>query len=188
MNRELCHRVTSFLAAIACATFVSACAQGGNSITDESSSLSQDASASDSVSSSESSDDEASLTLETESTDSFEPVTVADDDRFVIRVEDTASDPGYIDNFGYVLYLENKTDSKVTFTYEDGSFSVDGAMITPKFMHDVMPGKVEKRGYLVFIADEGVGGFDELKDVEGVIEVRDADSYELIASYDMAIK
>ena len=80
----------------------------------------------------------------------FDSVTVVDDEKFVIRVDAMGSDPNYIENYGFVCYLENKTDSKVKFTYEDGSFSVDGAMMTPKFFHDVMPGKHDNKAYLVF--------------------------------------
>lgn len=118
---------------------------------------------------------------------SFEPITLVDDDKVLIRVDGQASDPGYIENYGYVLYLENKTDSKVKFIYEDGSFSVDGAMMTPKFNHDVMPGKHDNSGYLVFIAEDGITGFDDLKNVEGVIQLRNPESFELLASYPVAI-
>ena len=109
--------------------------------------------------------------------------TVADDEHFAIKIAGMSIDPRYSENYGFALYLENKTDFEVRFRYEDGSFSVNGNMVEPRFLYDIKPGGTEQSAFLIFLAVDGVGGFDELKDVEGTIEVRDLESYDVVATY-----
>ena len=87
---------------------------------------------------------------------------------------------------GYTFKLVNKTaDQTLTYTSSSGLFSVDGKMVDFILSETVKPGMTaETFGY---IGKEQVASLDDLKNVEGTIEVYNYDTYDTVSKYDVHI-
>ena len=135
-------------------------------------------SSSSSSSSSSTSSSSASTSTGTE-TVKIDPVTIADDDicTFVVTGKSMRSMLGP----AYNVKITNNSDKEVMVSYKYGTFSVADKMIDPALFETIQPGKYVEAD--MWFDSDDVPTLDDLKDVEGVIEVTDTSSYDTIAEY-----
>lgn len=108
--------------------------------------------------------------------------TIGDDDVCTIVVMNT--DVDFANDPGYNLKVTNKTDKVIYVTAKWGTFSVNGKMIDPSLGETIQPGKYVET--FMYFDDEKLGGGTEaLVQVEGVVEVYDDDSWDVLGTYDM---
>ncbi len=109
----------------------------------------------------------------------IDPVTIADDDicTFVVTGKSMRSMLGP----AYKVKITNNSDKEVMVSYKYGTFSVADKMIDPALFETIQPGKYVEAD--MWFDSDDVPTLDDLKDVEGVIQVTDTSSYDTIAEY-----
>lgn len=147
--------------------------QGGDSLT-----FVKAGSAAASSTSSSSSSSSASTSTGDE-TVKIDPVTIADDDicTFIVTGKSMRSMLGP----AYKVKITNNSDKEVMVSYKYGTFSVADKMIDPALFETIQPGKYVEAD--MWFDSDDVPTLDDLKDVEGVIQVTDTSSYDTIAEY-----
>ena len=109
---------------------------------------------------------------------------VADDDICTITITgktlDWGSDPGY------EMTIVNNTYVAIYVSYDWGSFSVNGKMVSPWFSATVQPGKYVET-VLSFSSSDIGEGIESLVNVEGFITVDEADTWDDLAKYEINI-
>ncbi len=105
---------------------------------------------------------------------------IADDEICTIEVIDASVD--FAGDPGYNLKITNHTDKAIYVDSEYSSFSVDGKMSNLLIMETVKAGSYLEV-FAFFDGDEIGSDPAALVNVDGVIEVLDDDTWELIASY-----
>ena len=111
----------------------------------------------------------------------LEAYTFVDDDIAKISVHAQVVDND--GDMGYLLTIQNKSDSAIYVTTLDGSFSVNGKLVDPILAESVVAGDTVE-AYLFFYNDElGASSLDDLTAVEGTVEIWDDTSLETLGSY-----
>ncbi len=131
------------------------------------------------ASSTSSSSSSSASTSTGDETVKIDPVTIADDDicTFIVTGKSMRSMLGP----AYKVKITNNSDKEVMVSYKYGTFSVADKMIDPALFETIQPGKYVEAD--MWFDSDDVPTLDDLKDVEGVIQVTDTSSYDTIAEY-----
>lgn len=111
--------------------------------------------------------------------EAVEPVAVADDDKFTITVTGKGTD--FTGDPGYQLSITNKTDKSV-YLMPEGEFTVGDKKAEPGLGEEVEAGATIE-SFMYFSQDELGGALEALVGADGVIQVLDYDSDDVVASY-----
>lgn len=123
-------------------------------------------------------------TVETTGTTAMSAI-IADD--ATCKIEVTGKSADYAGDPGYNLTITNKTDKAISVVATYGSFSVNGKMCEAYIAQDVAAGKYADSFMFFFNEDLGGGGIDALTNVEGTLEVVNADTYDTITNYSVKL-
>lgn len=111
----------------------------------------------------------------------IEPITLVDDANVRIEVNQLRSDQ--VGDVGYVMRVDNKTDQVIRISAVEDTFSIDGQMVNLLGGQALQPGKYANVFFWFDNAVSGPENIDELGQVEGTLQVTNADGSQVLAQY-----
>ena len=107
--------------------------------------------------------------------------TVADDSLVTITIE-SKSQNGWGDP-GFEITFTNNSDQEVFIAPQYGTFTVNGNAIDPQIFDFAASGETIST-FMWFEHTDLGGGLDAMSDVHGTLEIQDAETFEVIATYE----
>lgn len=118
-------------------------------------------------------------------TEAIDPITAADDDTCTITITEKAVDDW--GDAGYTVEIQNKSDKRITVWIPASVTAVNGTMAEMYGSATALAGAKSTEFFYFSSSDGVVTSIDDLSNVQTTFEVYDADSYEDLASYSVAI-
>lgn len=111
----------------------------------------------------------------------IEPITLVDDANVLIQINQLRSDQ--VGDVGYVMRVDNKTNQVIRISAVEDTFSIDGQMVNLLGGQALQPGKYANVFFWFDNAVSGPQSIDELGQVEGTLQVTNADGSQVLVEY-----